>query len=59
MNVLGNGLQFAAFIVLTVAVLAGLIMLAATVTFLLYQSRPRPFGFLDAAQIMIGKYRKG
>ncbi len=59
MNILGNGLQLAAFIVLSVAILAGLMIIAAAVAFLLYKSRFRPFGLLRAAQIMIGKSQKG
>ena len=59
MNILGSGLQFAAFIVLSVAILAGLMIIAATVAFLLYKSRSRPFGFPHASQIMLGKSQKG
>ena len=59
MNIFGNGLQLAAFIVLSVAILAGLMIIAATVAFLLYKSRSRPFGFRQATQMMIGKSQKG
>jgi hypothetical protein len=44
MNFLGNGLQLAAFIVLTVAILTGLMIIAATVAFLLHKSRSRLSG---------------
>jgi len=59
MNIFGNGLQFAAFIVLSVAILAGLMIIAAAVAFLLYKSRSQPFGLRQATQMMIGKSQKG
>ena len=43
MNFLGNGLQLVAFIVLTAALLAGLMITAAGVAFLLYKSRSPVF----------------
>jgi len=43
MNFLGNGLQLAAFIVLTAAFIAGLMITAAAVVFLLYKSRSLGF----------------
>jgi hypothetical protein len=59
MNILGSGLQLAAFIVLSVAILAGLMIIAATVAYLLYKSRSRPFGLPHVSQIMLGKSQKG
>jgi len=59
MNIFGNGLQLAAFIRLSVAILAGLMIIAATVAFLLYKSRSRPFGLRHATPMMIGKSQKG
>ncbi|MEP6600373.1 MAG: hypothetical protein ABJB49_01020 [Nitrospirota bacterium] len=55
MTLLSNGLQLAAFIVLTAAILTGFMIIAAAVAFLLYKSRSRSFG----APIIIGKSQKG
>jgi hypothetical protein len=40
MNILGNGFQLTAFIVLSVAILAGLMIIADTIAFLLYEPIP-------------------
>jgi uncharacterized integral membrane protein len=58
MNFLGNGLQLAAFIVLTAAILTGLMIIAAAVAFLLYKSRSRLSGLPSCPQIRIGKSHK-
>jgi hypothetical protein len=59
MNFLGNGLQLAAFIVLTAAILTGLMIIAAAVAFLLCKSRSRLSGLPSRPQIRIGKSQKG
>ena len=57
MNFLGNGLQLAAFIVLTATILTRLMIIAA-VAFLLYKSRSRLSGLPSRPQIRIGKSQK-
>ena len=59
MTLFSNGLQLAAFIVLTAAILTGFMIIAAAVAFLLYKSRSRLFGLPSRPQIRIGKSQKG
>jgi cytochrome bd-type quinol oxidase subunit 1 len=58
MNFLCYGRQLAAFIVLTAAILTGLMIIAAAVAFLLYKNRSRLSGLPSRPQIRIGKSQK-